>query len=97
METKTSLYQVATASDGAHTLAVRHAHGLEFLQHFSTAPCHWVIPKKIMYYEVMFCCVFSYLRAFVNLAENLAVLFPINHHTLTSSISSQVFKMPQGA
>ena len=94
------MYQVASASHGAHTLAVRNAGVPEVVFSSSMAPGHEGSPKNLaeLTFAVRLHCAVGlcYFRAFENLAENLAVPCPINYHTLTSCISSSVFETAQG-
>ena len=71
------LYQVASARDGAHTLAVRNADVPEVVFGFSMAPGHGARSKNLAELRFAF-----ELR--VELAENLDVPFPRKYHTLTS-------------
>ena len=82
-----NVYQVANASDGDHTLSVRNADVQEFVSYFTMAPGDGALPTNVaelnFAIKLSFVVCFNYFRALENLAENLAVLFPIKYHTLT--------------
>ena len=68
------MYNVASASDGAHTLAVRNADVPEFVSNFNMAPGHGALPKNLadlnFAVKLRFTVCVSYSRAFEHLAEN---------------------------
>ena len=80
------MYQVANATDGAHTLSVRNADVPEFVLDFSMAPGHGALPPKLaelssaIKFRSTMCL--SYFKASENLAENLTALFSLNYNTL---------------
>ena len=86
-----NLYQVARASDGAHTLAVRNADVPEFVSNLNMAPGHGALPKNLaelsFAIKLRLAVCLSYSRAFENSAENLIVLSHKKHKE-TMSISS---------
>ena len=72
---KRYLYQVASASDGAQTLAFRNADVPEFVSNFSMASSLWAFPKNLAELDfammLRFTQCLSYFKAFGNSNETL--------------------------
>ena len=77
-------YQVASARDGAHSLAVRNA-DVPVLCQISAWPQFNKNSAEISFaIKLRFAVCSSYFRTLRNLSGNLAVLFPMNCDTLAS-------------